>query len=70
MRGIPAYVVMPENAPSVKRNAVEKTYGATVITCANSAQAREVVCAQVQQQTGATFIAPYDNQCVSIFTIF
>ena len=27
LRGIKAYIVMPENAPKVKRDAVEKTYG-------------------------------------------
>lgn len=59
-RGIPAYVVMPSNAPSIKRKAVEG-YGATIFTCAPSQQARQELLEQVRAKTGATFIHPYDN---------
>ncbi len=59
-RGIPAYIVMPENAPAVKRAAVIG-YGAEVIACAPTLEARESTAARVQDETGATFVHPYDD---------
>jgi threonine dehydratase len=59
-RGIKAYVVMPENAPAVKRAAVQG-YGAEIFPCAPTLQAREDRLAEVVAQTGATFIAPYND---------
>lgn len=63
MRGIPAYIVMPENSPSVKFNAV-KEYGATVIRCESNQAAREATLEDVTNETGALFIHPYDNKNV------
>ncbi len=63
LRGIPAYVVMPENAPAVKVAAV-KEYGGRITFCKPTLQAREETLAQVQRETGATFIHPYDNALV------
>lgn len=60
LRGIPAYVVMPENAPRVKVQAV-KGYGAEITFSASTLQARESTLKQVAEQTGATFIHPYDD---------
>ena len=60
MRGVPAFIVMPETASPVKRAAVEG-YGAEVILCRPTLEARETTAAEVQQQTGATFIHPYDH---------
>lgn len=40
LRGIPAYVVMPNNSPDVKKAAV-RGYGAQVIECEPTLQARE-----------------------------
>ena len=60
MRDIPAYIVMPKNAPAVKRAAVVG-YGATVIECEPTLAARESECARVQSETGATLIHPFDN---------
>ncbi|MEX0724069.1 MAG: pyridoxal-phosphate dependent enzyme [Gracilimonas sp.] len=60
MRGIPAYVVMPENAPKVKVKAV-KNYGAEVTFCESTLEARESTLGQVVKKTGATFIHPYDD---------
>ena len=62
-RGIPCWVVMPEDAPGVKRAAVEG-YGATVIPCAPTVAAREATAARVQAETGATFVHPYDDPLV------
>ena len=59
-RGIPAWIVMPTSAPRVKRAAVEG-YGATVIDCQPTLQAREETAAQVLEETGAAFIHPYDD---------
>jgi threonine dehydratase/serine racemase len=59
-RGIAAHVVMPENAPAVKRRAVEG-YGARVIPCAPQLAAREATLAKVLAATGATPLHPYDH---------
>ncbi|HET9762263.1 MAG TPA: pyridoxal-phosphate dependent enzyme [Casimicrobiaceae bacterium] len=62
-RGIPAWVVMPENAPKVKRANVER-FGATVRLCAPTVTAREAACEQVARESGATLIHPFDDQRV------
>lgn len=60
LRGIPSYIVMPNNAPATKRKAVEG-YGANITTCEPTQADRESTLEQVQQNTGATFIHPYNN---------
>ena len=60
LRGIPAHIVMPENASAVKRRAVIG-YGGRVVSCANTLEARESTAANVQRETGATMIPPYDH---------
>jgi threonine dehydratase len=60
LAGIPAYIVMPRTAPSVKVAAV-KGYGAEVIFCEPTLEARESTLAQVQERTGARFIPPYNH---------
>ena len=59
-RGIPAYVVMPENASDVKKNAVAG-YGAEIIFCKPTLEAREQGLARVVDRTGAAFIPPYND---------
>ncbi len=59
-RGIPAYVVMPQNASEVKRSAV-LSYGGKVITCAPNLVSREETLARLEQETGAVFIPPYNH---------
>jgi threonine dehydratase len=59
-RGIPAYVVMPENAPDVKKNAVAG-YGAEIIFCEPTLAAREQGLERVVDRTGAAFIPPYND---------
>jgi threonine dehydratase len=59
-RGIPAYIVMPENSPHIKKNAV-KSYGGEIIFCGNTQADRETAAAEVQTRTGATFIHPYND---------
>jgi threonine dehydratase len=59
-RGIPAWVVMPENAPAVKQANVRR-FGATVRLCAATVAARESACAEVARECGATLIHPFDD---------
>ena len=59
-RGIPAFVVMPENAAKVKQANVAR-FGATIRLCAPTQAARERACADVQRETGATLVHPYDD---------
>jgi len=59
-RGIAAHIVMPDNAPAVKRAAVEG-YGARVIPCTPTLAAREATAAAVLAETGAAFVHPYDD---------
>ena len=64
-RGVKAYVVMPKNAPLVKRDAVAD-YGAEIILCKPTLQAREETLARVVDSTGAAFIHSYnDYQVIS-----
>jgi threonine dehydratase len=59
-RGIPAWVVMPENAPKVKQENVRR-FGATIRFCAANVTAREAACAAVQAESGATLVHPFDD---------
>lgn len=59
MRGIPAYIVMPENAPEIKKKAVAG-YGAQITFCEPTLAARESTLMKVAAQTGATEIHPYN----------
>jgi threonine dehydratase len=59
-RGIPAWVVMPDNAPAVKQANVRR-FGATVRLCAPTVTAREAACDEVARETGATLIHPFDD---------
>ena len=63
-RGIRAYVVMPENAPEIKRAAVAG-YQAEITFCRPTLQAREEGLAKVVARTGATFVHPYNNHRVT-----
>lgn len=60
IRGVPSYIVMPSNAPAIKRKAVEG-YGAKIFTCEPTQEAREKELERVKIETGATFIHPYEN---------
>ena len=62
-RGIPAHVVMPEDAPKIKIANVEG-FGAHVHFCAPTLVARVETCATVARTTGATLVHPYDDVAV------
>lgn len=61
--GVKAYIVMPENAPSVKIAAV-KGYGGEVVLCPSTMEDREATAFKIQQETGATFIHPSNDAAV------
>ena len=60
IKGVPAYIVMPENAPKVKIDAV-KSYGGIITFCKPTLQARQETLKEVIEKTGAVEIHPYDN---------
>jgi threonine dehydratase len=60
LRGIPAHIVMPSNSAKVKIRAVE-SYGARVVFCEPTEEAREATCADVIAKTGATLIHSFEN---------
>jgi len=60
MRGIPAYIVMPNNAPSVKKNAVAG-YGGQITFCAPTLEAREATLTRIYEKTGANVVHPYND---------
>ena len=60
MNGVKAFIVMPESAPSVKKNAVAG-YGAEITYCKPTLQSREETTRIIMEKTGATLIHPYDN---------
>src|SRR5215207_6575228 len=63
MRGIPAYIVMPNNAPSVKKNAVAG-YGGQITFCAPTLEAREATLRRVYESSGANVVHPYNDERV------
>jgi threonine dehydratase len=60
MRGVPAYIIMPDNSPQVKKDAVAG-YGAEITWCKPSLEARESTMELVRSKTGAVFIHPYNH---------
>ena len=63
LRGIPAYIVMPQNTPLAKRAAVERE-GAIITLCEPTLAARERTAREVMAATGAVLIHPYDDLTV------
>ena len=61
--GLPAYIVMPRTAPQVKKDAV-RGYGAEVIECEPTLEAREVGVRDVIARTGAVLVHPFDDDRV------
>jgi len=63
LRGVSAHIVMPSNSAKVKIRAIEG-YGAQVVFCEPTENAREVTCAEVIKKTGATLIHSFENEHV------
>lgn len=55
-----SFIVIPSNAPEVKKNAVAN-YGANIIFCEPTLEARETTLNKVIKKTNAEFIHPYNN---------
>jgi threonine dehydratase len=62
-RGIPCHVVMPRTAPQAKKDAV-RGYGGIITECEPSTSSREATFARVQEETGAEFVHPYNDERV------
>ena len=63
MRGIPAYIVMPDSAPAVKKNAVAG-YGGQITFCEPTLEARESTLERIRLETGANLVHPYNDERV------
>jgi len=61
LRGIPAHIVIPRNAPACKVENV-KRYGGHIIWSDVSIESRESVCKKVQEETGAVLIHPFNDK--------
>ncbi|RLD27326.1 MAG: threonine/serine dehydratase [Bacteroidetes bacterium] len=61
--GVKAFIVMPKNAPQVKKNAV-KTYEGNIIECESNPIAREEMAEKVRIEKGTTFIHPSNDDDV------
>ena len=60
LRGIPAHIVVPENARLAKTDAIAG-YNGQVIRCESTLADREATLSQVIAETGATLVHPYDD---------
>lgn len=60
---VKAYIVMPENAPQVKKEAV-LSYDGIIIQCESTIEAREVAAQQIVKNKKATFIHPSNDMDV------
>ncbi len=58
--GIQTVVVMPNNAPEIKRKATEG-YGATLVGYDPEETTREAICHDLQARHGHTLVPPYDH---------
>lgn len=61
IRDLPAWVVMPRTAPSLKTDAV-RSYGAEIVLCDHAD--RESTAAEVVERTGAVLVHPFDDPAV------
>jgi threonine dehydratase len=63
LRGIPAHIVMPSNAPKTKIESVRRN-GGIIVFCEPTLVAREAACAKVIAETGARLVHPFDDYAV------
>ncbi len=59
-RGIKAYVVMPRNAPEIKKKAA-RHYGAEIVFSEATLESREAVSRKLIDEKGLSLVHPYDN---------
>jgi threonine dehydratase len=60
LRGIPAHIVMPDNSPRVKVEAV-RGYGGRIVFCRPTQEDRENSLRELVRATGAQLIHPYND---------
>lgn len=60
LQNIPAYIVMPTNAPTVKKAGVVE-YEGHIIECEPTLEAREKTAADISKSKGATFVHPSND---------
>lgn len=60
LHGTPAYVVMPENAPTIKKQATAG-YGAKITLCPSTHVGRHETAERVREETGAIFLDSHDD---------
>src|SRR5207244_5218387 len=60
LRGIPAQIVMPDNAPQTKQASVAR-YGGRIVFCEPTLQSRERTVERVIADTGAVLVHPYND---------
>jgi threonine dehydratase len=58
--GVPATIVMPSDAPPLKRDRT-RSYGARIVPYDRATGDRDAVAAQVVEETGGVFVSPYDD---------
>ncbi|CAI8358887.1 MAG: L-threonine dehydratase catabolic TdcB [Flavobacterium sp. SCGC AAA160-P02] len=61
--GVPAYIVMPNNAPKIKKDGT-LSYGGIITECQPTIEAREMASNKIKKETGATFLHPSNNKNV------
>lgn len=60
LRHVPAYIVMPSNAPATKCRAVE-SYGGKITFCEPNMAAREAAAKKLLAETGGVLVHPYND---------
>jgi threonine dehydratase len=63
LRGIPAHIVMPSNAPKTKIESVRR-HGGIIVFCEPTLVAREAACAKIIAETGAWLVHPFNDYAV------
>lgn len=63
LMGIPAYIVMPTNAPEIKKKGVNG-FGGLITECEPTLQARESTLAGIVERTGAAVVHPFNDYAV------
>jgi len=58
--GVTCTVVVPDNAPKVKVDAI-KAYGANIVVCESTMAARISTCEHIITETGAVLVHPHDD---------
>lgn len=62
-RGVPSFIVVPENAPQAKIDTAAG-FGGVISLCKPTLEARQEMVDDIQQRTGAAMVHPYDNNDV------